>query len=84
MVVTDETESEEGEGEKVEEGEKGEEEGEREEKEGERDEGDWAGGGGGPLTRISSVDPELRDFPAFKFLTRPDLYQFAKVSTHFC
>lgn len=83
MVVTDETESEEGEEEKVEEGEKGEEEGQREEEKGERD-GDSAGGGGGPLTRISSVDPELRDFPAFKFLTRPDLYQFAKVSTHFC
>ena len=51
--------------------------GEREE--GEKKGGDESTGGGGPLTRISSVDPESRDFPAFKFLTRPDLYQFAKV-----
>ena len=35
----------------------------------------------GPLTRISSIDPVLRDCPAFKFLTRPDLYKFAKVCT---
>ena len=53
--------------------------GEREE--GEKNDGEESTGGGGPLTRISSVDPESRDFPAFKFLTRPDLYQFAKVRT---
>ena len=39
--------------------------------------------GGAPLTRVSSVDPNLKDSPAFKFITRPDLYKFAKVCVYF-
>ena len=31
------------------------------------------------FARISSVDEQLRESPGFKFITRPDLYKFAKV-----
>ena len=31
-------------------------------------------------TRTRSIDEELSDLPSFKFITRPDLYKFAKVS----
>ena len=31
------------------------------------------------LSRTRSIDEQLRDVPAFKFITRPDLYKFAKV-----
>ena len=67
------------------------EEGERG-KEGEREEGDEVKGeevegergegskGSISLARVASVEPELRESPAFRFLTRSDLYKFAKVS----
>ena len=32
------------------------------------------------VTRTASIDEDLRDSPAFKFITRPDLYKFAKVT----
>ena len=32
------------------------------------------------MVRLSSIDEDLRDSPAFKFISRPDLYKFAKVS----
>ncbi len=48
-----------------------------EEGEGEEEEGDARTA----LDRVPSVDLELRDSPAFKFITRPDLYKFAKVSS---
>ena len=70
MKTTSEGESGQGEGER---------EGEGEKEDKERKTETEGGRGGGPLTRISSIDPELRDIPAFKFITRPDLYQFAKV-----
>ena len=51
--------------------------GEEVEGEGERGEGSK---GSISLARVASVEPELRESPAFRFLTRPDLYKFAKVS----
>ncbi len=54
------------------------EEGEEEEDEREEEEGE--GDDRTVLDRVPSVDLELRDSPAFKFITRPDLYKFAKVS----
>lgn len=33
------------------------------------------------VTRAASIDEDLRDSPAFKFITRPDLYKFAKVTS---
>lgn len=38
--------------------------------------------GGESVTRTASIDEDLRDSPAFKFITRPDLYKFAKVTIH--
>lgn len=32
------------------------------------------------VMRTKSIDDDLRESPAFKFITRPDLYKFAKVS----
>lgn len=34
-----------------------------------------------PLVRSHSVEDSVRKTPGFKFITRPDLYKFAKVST---
>lgn len=33
-----------------------------------------------PFSRVASIEDELSLSPAFKFITRPDLYKFAKVS----
>ena len=38
------------------------------------------GEGANSVTRVASIDEDLRDSPAFKFITRPDLYKFAKVT----
>ena len=32
------------------------------------------------MERLQSIDDELRSTPGFKFITRPDLYQYAQVS----
>ena len=32
------------------------------------------------VTRVASIDEDLQDSPAFRFITRPDLYKFAKVT----
>ena len=32
------------------------------------------------VERLQSIDDELRSSPGFKFITRPDLYQYAQVS----
>ena len=32
------------------------------------------------VTRVASIDEDLQDSPAFKLITRPDLYKFAKVT----
>ena len=61
-------------------GERGEAESAGEVGEGVREGGREVRGSGGPVTRVSSVDPVLSNTPAFKFLTRPDLYKFAKVT----
>ena len=36
------------------------------------------------LSREASVTEEVQRSPGFRFLTRPDLYKFAKVSVHVC
>ena len=32
------------------------------------------------VTRVASIDEDLQASPAFRFITRPDLYKFAKVT----
>ena len=35
------------------------------------------------LERLQSIDDDLRQMPAFQFITRPDLYQYAMVGYHY-
>ena len=35
------------------------------------------------LERQQSIDDDLKQMPAFRFITRPDLYQYAVVGYHF-
>ena len=43
--------------------------------EGDSDDGERSEG----VMRTKSIDDDLRESPAFRFITRPDLYKFAKV-----